>query len=538
MSVDSTSAQSAANAEQASRLATSGEPSDVTSSATPASPESGSDVARAARGAGWAIGGIVLARALAVLIQGFFARQLGTEDFGAFAGLFAFAQIVGFAGTVGLMPVFPRLVARAGTGVSALVLRSLGLSLAVTLTFVAASGLGGTHLARIADAPGLGPLFVLAALAGTAGALVNQSIGLFQALEEYRTLFIRNAIGLAVSVVALVALGSGATLREAVLVYLGVQWVNALLFLLPLWKAVRRRHLAATHPPRDTGEVWRAVAPAFVGGAVVVPLPWLANLLLSRHAGLEEAGKFAVAFTLAQAGTLVLTTGLQTLLPVYARRVAETGGRGLGNLAASHLRVASLLSITAWLLGAVFGPLGLVLLFGGEYALASLPLSLLLLAALDLGAGGIVVHVMTALGHLGVSAASNVFFSLVSAAGMLVGARWGASGAAAGMGLGYLAHLAFVLLAGRRWYGVRGTAWSGIPAAFTTAAALVALSEFSTTTRIVAALASAAWVAMVTRKLVREEDWPLLRALLRIDRRRGDGSSRQSSASPDAGQAL
>lgn len=480
----------------------------------------GDEVSRAARGAGWAIGAIILVRALAVLIQGFFARQLAPDDFGAFAGLFAFSQIVGFAGTLGLMPVFPRLVATAGAAIHKLVLRSFGMSLGVSLLFVAASYLWGPTLAGLSGTPQTSSLFVLAALTGTAGAVVNQCIGLFQALEEYRILFFRNAIGLGLSLLGLFALGRDAALDQAVLLCLALQWANVLLFVLPLYKAISRRRKQALLQEGNSREIFRAILPAFIGGSVVVPLPWLANVLLSRYSGPEEAGRFAVAFTLAQAGTLVLTTGLQTLLPVYARHVATRGAKGLGFLAASHLRLSSLLSLAAWLFGALLGPLGLYLLFGAAYASTSIPLSLLLLATWDLGAGGIVVHVFTALGHLKVGALSNVIFSAICALGLVLGAPFGAAGAAAGMGAGYVAHLLLVLWIGRRWYSLRGTVWRGIPLSMTLAALLVASSEFALWTRFVAFAAALAWGVYALKHLVRDEDRPLLLALLRLDRRK------------------
>ena len=278
----------------------------------------------------WSAVGEAIFRGTALVTTAIVARLLGAADFGVFGLVRNGAAQFGGLGTSGLGLTANRFLPayrhedreRAG----ALIGTSLGISAFVGLALAAAGLLASEWIAvsllgkpELVQAVRLG--VGLVAITGINGA----QLGVLQGLEAFRPL----ALGYLLSGVV----GGGALLLGAHFFGLPgalaglalVAVVNLLMFQLVIAREARR------HSLQVLWERWRLLTPILRGFALptaliavaIGPLRWLAESLLVRTSGFNEAGLFYAGMIVFSLVVGLVTTLHSPLLSMVARRSAE-----------------------------------------------------------------------------------------------------------------------------------------------------------------------------------------------------------------------
>jgi O-antigen/teichoic acid export membrane protein len=317
-----------------------------------------------------------------------------------------------------------------------------------------------------------------------------------------------------------VALGVVAAFFGIVAVLVSRALVRTVAVAAAIVRWLRAGHARGEDPARDfastaaplLGFAW----PALVSAALVLAAQTLLRLFLVRHSGLESAGQFQVADSIAQG--LALVPGAASA--AYTRSVASTQASGFAGLSGSLRRGLEQISgfnlpLCLVVMGVV--PWATAALFGSEFA-AARPVLVLLAAGYGL-LGPCSVFAAAVFGRG--EAWTGASLSLVWAVAVLgvytfAGAPMGAVGAALAVVAGYVAFL-FVCLAvvAPRW---SVPVWSLLPSVLVTALCLATGCGLGLSPRIPALVTGAVCLTLGIVVLTR---WglPTLRAVTGPDAR-------------------
>lgn len=344
----------------------------------------GSLRARFAKGSAWSLLGQVASYVLGIASAALVGRALGVSGYGELGMIQSTVGMFGLLAGMGLGVTNTKFVAELRTIDPERAGRIVGLSLVV-------SGLSGGLVCALAA--GLAPLLATRTLANPTLALplqiastllISESLigalsGALAGFEAFREIALATSLRVLLTFPLIVAgsyvLGlEGAALGLATGAFLG------LLFYLSLAVRVSRRHGC---PPRfralrsETRVLTSFSLPAYISGAMVTPMIWVARLILVRYpGGYEQMGIFQATWRFQDIlSTLGATVGAALLPLLASREGSRSEGLARGNM------------VVSWALGFfIVAPLMAFpeivgLLFGGGYAGRNLNVTMVLAMA-------------------------------------------------------------------------------------------------------------------------------------------------------------
>lgn len=375
---------------------------------TLADPASGGDVAQlrtVARGGALNLVGVVANGLLSFGLVFVLARGLGAAGYGSLSaciGLFMILSNVGELGAdTGVLHRLPRLIVhrqrrdiRPVLFASLLPVLAVGVVLAVAVTVFAG---------QIADLLVRGP--------GDQATRFLEAMGPFLAVASAMTVLlcalrgsgnltgyvgVQNiGVPLARPLLALLAIGAGATGFGVALAYAAPLAVGFIVALVLLIGYVRRAEDRATEdaPARSTrvvaGEFWRFAAARGVAGALAITATWVTLLLVSGLRGAHDAGVFGGVMRYVIMGTFAFQASRVVIGPMISRLLAQDKRADTELVFQTATSWLMALSWPYYLLLAVFASAALGV-FGASFPAGATALTVLCLAELfDMATGNV-----------------------------------------------------------------------------------------------------------------------------------------------------
>jgi O-antigen/teichoic acid export membrane protein len=394
------------------------------------------------------VAGVRLASAVAAFgLQLVLARLMTPAEFGALVVVMTWVGLAASLGSLSLPLVVVRFVAdyvaRGELGAAKAVWRYsliavLGGSLAATVLLLGSVALGWVRLPGVD--PGSWPVLGLLLVAGP---LLAVASGQLQGLQRVVTAeLLSNLARTGVVILSAVLLALLASRPPRVVDMLWIHLTAALLLGLACWAWARSaRPLGwSTAASRPDPRRWRETAAGFFGVMLVGALCERIDMLVMGQVGApDEIARYAVVTRFSQALAVLVVAAHGGLAPRVAAHLVELQAHRPAALQAEITRVARIAALLTGAMAVGFAVLGswLLALFGSVYREAAPALALL-------GAGFFVACLfgpgllaMTLIGHTRRAMASLAAGALVSAfLVVLLGPRWGATGAALGAAMG------------------------------------------------------------------------------------------------------
>jgi len=444
----------------------------------------GSLRARFAVGAFWSILGTVVSQGMGLAATAVAARLLGKAAFGELGMIQSTVGMLGVFAGLGLGLTATRYVAEFRSKEPVRAGRIIGLSYIVALvsggTVATLLALAAPYLAtHTINAPHLTVELRLGSGLLLFNTLNGVQTGALAGLEAFKTIAKANLLTGLLNLPLVVVGVYFWNLPGAV----GGMVASAAVGCLINWVALR----AVTHSARvpvscssirsELAVLWSFSVPAFLSGAMVGPVTWLANALLVQHPnGYAEMGVFTAANRFQPLFTLAGSTVGAALLPILASK----GGAASDRLSRGNILVS-------WALGAFPAVLLLSfpevvgLVFGPEYSglLTQRVFILLILSTCVMMYKQGLARVLAARSLMWWGLISNSMWSVVLLGGFLGLRKWGAAGLAGSFLAAYaLNTLVFVPFYTRRGLVPRSTMVSREAAGIWLAMALAALPSF------------------------------------------------------------
>ncbi|NLE74836.1 MAG: oligosaccharide flippase family protein [Actinobacteria bacterium] len=331
----------------------------------------GSLRARFARGSAWSLGGQIASYVVGVISAALVGRALGRAGFGELGMIQSTVGMFGLLAGMGLGVTNTKFVAELRSSHPRRAGRIMGLSLVVSIVSGAVVcglviGLAPLLAGRTLDDPSLTvPLQIAAALL-LFESVIGALSGALAGFEAFREIALNTTLRVLLTF-PLIVLGAyylgltGATLGLA-----GGALIGLVLYVISAVRVSRRHQCTACFDGLRTElRVLTGFSlPAYVSGAMVTPMIWLARLLLFRYPnGPEQMGLFQATWRFQDIISLLGATVGASLLPLLASRE----GSGSKRLASGNMLVS-------WALGFfILAPLMAFpevvgVLFGGGYA--------------------------------------------------------------------------------------------------------------------------------------------------------------------------
>jgi GT2 family glycosyltransferase/O-antigen/teichoic acid export membrane protein len=419
-------------------------------------PDSRHPAARLLSGAFWSGAGTAAFQVLALVASMLVARQLSTEDFGAFGLLQSTIATFGLLGAAGMGLTAVRYAAelrradpaRAGRVLALANLTAYAVALALGLaTFLQAGWIAGAVL----NQPALADELRVASLAMVLTAVASVQAGALAGFEAFRALALLNLVR---GVLTLVGLPAGAALGgvRGVMVALGAIAVVTFLAgeratLLQRRKFGVRRHFAASW------QEWRVLIafalPAYVTGFVYPAVLWgLGALIVQQPAGYAAMALFSAAAQWRLAVAFLPQLLSQPALTVLAN-VANADGDAFRRVYRLALWLTTLSALVPGLLLALLA--GPILSIYGPAYVAGAPVLVWLVVAVMLNAPCLIIgSALASRGHMWLLAGLNGTWA-AAVFGFFAADLGGGPAERAAMALaaGHVVHLAASLLAFR-----------------------------------------------------------------------------------------
>ena len=411
--------------------------------------------ARFATGAFWALAGTAISQALLLASSVVVARFLGKEGFGELGvvritvGMFgAFAGLrLGLTASKHVAEFRKSDPAKAGRIVAlSLLVGAASAALGAVLLAVASPYLAA-HTIR---APHLAPVLTMACGLLFFNTLTGVQHGVLAGFEAFKAIaranLIRGVLGFPLMIAGVYLWGLPGVVGGMVASVAAGCVVSHLALLREMRKAGVR--LTCRNTRQEMPILWRFSLPAFLSGAMVGPVMWLAGAMLVRQPnGYAEMGMFDAAHRWGR--MLLIVPGLlgTVVVPILSERLSATDGAQARKTLLMSMLTNAVLVVPAAVVLAVFSP-WVMALFGAEFT-AGWPVLVVVLAAvilmaLQTSAG----QVIAATGRMWTGAAMN-FGWAVALLGMcrfLLDRGWGAQGMAVAHLFGYGVHSIWVFV--------------------------------------------------------------------------------------------
>ncbi len=409
------------------------------------------EVRRLLQGFGWSFLGVILGRVATLLASIWVARALGREAYGEFALLQSTTVMLGELGGLGVSVAAAKLLGQfrdhhpeRASGVI-----TLNLVVPAAISAVLASllwywreplAVGALDNAR------LSPLISFIAVSLFFATITGAIAGILNGLEQFRA---SASLSLIISVLT-------AAVQMLVVESFGIEGVLVagitanLLGVLLGWRrlvdvlADRRLHLDFRSARQELPTLWAVNIPAMASALMVVPVTWLASVLLVRQPqGYAEMAAFNIANQWKMALMIAPTVLGNVLLPTLARLAGGTDlaryqrairWQLLANGVGALLVVMVMCALAPWLLG----------FYGEDYADDVDVMWLLFVVAGLMAINTVTGNAITSAGHLWLGLWMNAAWALLLlVAAWMLCPRFGAAGLAAAYVIAYLGHTAW-----------------------------------------------------------------------------------------------
>jgi len=406
---------------------------------------------RFARGAMWSLIGAVISQGSNLAASIITARLLGREQFGQYGMVQSTVGMLGVFAGLGLGVTATKYVAELRTRDPERAGRIIALSSVVALIsgglLAAALVLFAPILAaKTLNAPRLAPELRIASVLLFLNAFNGAQTGALSGFEAFRTIAKINLARGVVTFPITVALVLLWRLPGAI----GALAVTAALTCL-LSQLSLRRHCAALgiHPRfssawRERRVLWTFSTPAFLSGAMVGPVTWVANtMLVNQPGGYAEMGVFSAASQWRTAVLFVPSLLSQPLLSVLSNLGAS--GRGpFGRLLRTNIVLVFVISLSM-ALPVIFCARWIMSAYGRGFRAGALVLILLVLAGVMSATAGVIGQAIASMDKMWWGLTLNSLWAIVMlATATLLVPRHGARGLALASLASYLVHAASV----------------------------------------------------------------------------------------------
>jgi O-antigen/teichoic acid export membrane protein len=411
-----------------------------------ATPESGRDLSRLARGGALNLAGSVAYGVLSFLLVIIVTRGLGRDAAGVFFEAVAMFVIASNAAELGADTGLVRMIARYRTldrahdirwtlvlalvpvAIAGTLLAALGLIYALPLSRLFGEGAEANDLVPYIELLALFlPLSAIntVAIAGTRG--FGTMIPSVTIDKTFKPLGQCVLAGVAVAAAA----GSGAFALSYGLP-IGLSFVAALSWLLVMERRTERgmHDLEATPTRQLASEFWRFTAPRGLAGVFQVMILWLDTLLIGALLGSGQAAVYTASSRYIVVGQAILQAMVQAIAPQISGLLAAREHRRAESLYQAGTTWLMVASWPIYLTMAVFAPV-LVMVFGSSYRGGGPVLVILSLAMLVSMAVGPVDVVLLMGGKSWWSAANTIVALILNVAlNLLLIPVWGITGSA------------------------------------------------------------------------------------------------------------
>jgi O-antigen/teichoic acid export membrane protein len=404
------------------------------------------------RGVFWVLIGSLIAQGLTLLASFPLARLLGTVQYGELGVIQSTLAVFAiFAGpTLGLTAT--RHVAQLRNtnprGAGRIAALSLLVSLAMAVLLVVIVWIAAPRVAASAlNSPSLAFELRLACLALFFTVINAAQTGVLAGLEAFNLIALTNLVrGLASF--PLLLLGAYLGGLPGTIIALGlITLINAIVLQVVIHRGMRAADLSLHW--RDSFQEWRVLTdfslPAMLGGMVVVPVTWFANLVIVHEpGGYVQMGIFNAANQWRTAILFLPTILSQPVLPVLSELYSTRQNRAYMNILRLDLLATSIIS-GGLALFASLGAVGIMRLYGKDFAGNELVLVLLSLSAVFTALAGVGGSVISSLGKMWAGFLLNLLWAGLFCL-LVLGLQRGADGLAMAYLGSYVVHLLTVLV--------------------------------------------------------------------------------------------